>query len=175
MILPLFYTFALVKPVPAWVPEVVSRWGDLVDVTVLARDCGHENAFYYPGDDTVVLCTELFKDRDLAAGILNHELAHAFFDQHDLDFGGQEEFNADELGWMFSTSEESTAQAAWHLDKADAEDPRWLHGHPRDIERAWMYLCLDDGFMDPENASNECFVYTRSVRAKWTAILNLAQ
>src|SRR5687768_13447940 len=98
MIAELLIFLSATKPVPAHLEDSLDRWEGLIpEVTLKALDCGYENAFYYPAAKTVVMCTELFDRPDLARGILQHELAHAFLDQNGLR---QSEFSADELGFM---------------------------------------------------------------------------
>lgn len=164
MILPVLYALA---PVPDYVPEVVSRWADLVDVEVVARDCGIENAWYFPADDIVVLCTELFDRPELTRAILNHELAHAFMDQHGIP---QSEAGADELGFFFMTDEEVYSIARWFLDHPG---PGSDDGHPADLDRAGMFLCLQS--VDEEGGSRECRVYYRSALEKWLALIAVTE
>lgn len=173
MLSQLIFLFSLSKPVPKYVPEVVGRWGDALEVTVVARECGQENAYYFPADDTVVLCTELFNRPELTRAILNHELAHAYFDQHDIPMGGQEEYNADELSWFFCTGPEIIAVTQWHLDDASSDlstdDPE--EGHPASLSRALMYITLDMGY---RHETRESFMFYRSAWVKWSVLLELA-
>lgn len=156
--------------VPDYVPEVLERWAPLdIEVTVRAQKCGHDNAFYDPEQDTVTLCTELFDRPELTRAILNHELAHAYFDQHEVPVQDAE-FEADELGFMFSTEDENWAAAAWHVQLADHDHPRVMGQHPSHLDRAAMYLCLLDGFSD-EPVERKCAVYARSVMAGWLRIV----
>lgn len=160
-------TFALSQPLPSYAAEVVDRWGSLVDVEVVARDCGFDNAFYYPASDTVVLCTDLFDRPDLTRAILNHELAHAFMDQRGIP---QSEFGADELGFFFMSEAEVYSIAGWFLD---SDGPGSSDGHPADLSRAGMFLCLEAGKAD--DGPLECRVYLQSALEKWLALIAVTE
>jgi hypothetical protein len=146
-------------PVPEWVDEVVSRWGDLIKVTVRVQFCGVDNAWYTLATDTVTLCSDMFDRPELVRFVLNHELAHALVDQHGLPWIDYE-FAADELAFMFSHDDEVYAAVAWFL-----EDPGpGSEVHPPDIDRAAALLCLQAGY---DGTDRMCAAYYRSAVGAW--------
>lgn len=177
-LLALFTTFRLLQPVPEDLAEVTERWRALdTEVDLVVYECGYENAFYDPESDRVEMCAELLADPAAARGILNHEMAHAFFDQHNLSdvFAWDEEFAADELGFLMSTPEEALAvirlQLKWASeDLAEGVTGDSVYGHPPALKRAAMLLCLDEGSLG-ENA--KCEAYFRSAVTNWSAIVAL--
>lgn len=145
----LLIALALATPVPAppQVLDVVDRWEWVgLDVSIKAESCGYENAWYQPSKKQITLCTELFRDPDLAAFVLSHELAHAFMWQMDVPQRRGEhdqERVADEMAFLFSTRDEVTAAARWFIRMGDRDDSEDEHPSPR--KRAGALLCLDMG------------------------------
>lgn len=108
-------------------------------ITLIATDCGKENAYYTPKGEAIVLCLELvvrLRDgigRDFARTatpaeipqifsgalifVLMHEIGHALINQFDLPVLGREEDAADQIGIFFllgnSAASQSLAGALW--------------------------------------------------------------
>lgn len=166
--LPLFTAMAVVTPNPRWVEAEVAKWEPLdIEVEVVSKPCGYINAYYFPTDRIVVMCSELYKTPDLARFVLNHELAHAFNHQHGLDWGDDGEFKADELAFLMSDGKAVLAATKWFLDSASAA----VEGdtHPAELDRAAMLICLDEGWRDEDR---QCATYYRSALATWTLLVN---
>jgi hypothetical protein len=160
------------KPVPAEVAAEMKDWADLgIKATLTSTHCGMDNAFYFPGLNTVVLCDELFDRPDLARFVLNHEMGHAAMTQLGIgDVDG--EAGADELAFWMSDQAAVFAGASWFLGMVDGsphdpEDP-----HPSPLDRAASLLCLSDG-TDPHPVVRHCAVYARSSYMHWVRILTM--
>lgn len=138
-----------------------------ISVEVVSYACGGVNAFYDRDENRVELCSELFVSPELTRAVLNHELAHAFFDQHGLNdaLDGVEEFNADELSWFFDRADETLAIERFFLVLAQYEGDEPSDEHPLSLDRAAMFICLDAGAYDDEDA--QCRAYLNSAQDKW--------
>lgn len=164
-------TPAKAPSLPKYVHDVTARWDQLdIQVKVRAVKCGYDNAWYDSG--TVTLCTELFDRPTLTRFILNHELAHAYFDQHGVPMvlGKGEEFAADELAVMLSFDDEVVAGAQWFLNNPGGGSKDQVH--PSSLDRAAMLLCLLDGF-EANPVSRQCKVYARSAFENWQRVVAL--
>lgn len=146
---------------PTYVPEVLDRWADTVKVTVTTTHCGFDNAWYTLGKGTITLCDDLFNRPALTRFVLNHELGHAFMDQHDIPFIDPEAA-ADELAFFMSTDDEVYAGAAWFLSMGGTTPGA---EHPSDLDRAGSLLCLQSAQEDV--GSRECRIYLRSALSHW--------
>lgn len=167
----------IIPPVPAYLKEVLERWDVAkLDVTITLAQCGEINATYTPTEDlhesvpphTIEMCVEDLADPDGAKFILNHELAHAYFDQHGLYLGWEEEFAADELASLMSTKDELTAAARFFLTQPFTTGD----AHPADLDRAAAILCYLDG-IEEQPASRVCAIYARSIQDGWTRTISL--
>jgi hypothetical protein len=174
-VIPLILALTLSKPVPDYVPQVLENWEGLVEVTILATDCGEDNAYYYPDEDTVVLCTELFDRPELTRFILNHELAHAFNDQSGMPWIDSEAA-ADELAFFMSDQDEVFAGAKWFLGLAKGrkyeDSSKTWDQHPHPLDRAGSLLFLAEARWEPKDASMQCRIYLRSTLAHWLRWVN---
>lgn len=143
---------------------------------VVWEDCGEPNAFYLYRMGTVVMCNEL---KPLGAGVIRavllHELAHAFFAEHDIAFTGSEEWAADELSAYVllenGYKQDVVEQAAFFLKMGREEDP--IDDHPGDIRRAGYLLCMaaqHDGEDVPF-----CYVDYARIKRTWKRILDGAR
>lgn len=164
-------TLLVAVPNPAFVEEVVARWdGTGVEVTVVSAECGEENAFYFPEDKLVLLCTELFARPLAARFVLGHELGHAWMDQRGIT--GSER-GADELALLTSPIEEAYAAAMWFMDMSLTSDGG--DGvHQTHLDRAGTFMCIADGLWDLEHATRQCRNYADSVVENWTRIALVA-
>lgn len=158
--------------VPNWVPEILERWEPLgVEVSIQVEECGSINGWYGPLTDTIGICTESLAQPELARWIFNHELAHAFMDQHgipDLHF----EFAADELATLMAPEQDSLAAAMWFMSMAD-QGQRRGDPHPAYLDRAAAVLCLLDGSLaDP--SSRMCHAYYTSAVDNWLRLIVLS-
>jgi hypothetical protein len=146
---------------PDYVPEVVDRWANTVKVTVQARHCGFDNAWYTFKTRTVTLCDDLFDRPEVTRFVLNHELGHAFTHQHGVPFIDNE-VAADELAFFMSTDDEVYAGAAWFLAMGGTTSD---DDHPSNVDRAGSLLCLQSA--QEGQGSRECRIYLRSALSHW--------
>lgn len=152
---------------------VVAEWAP-VTAEVVEADCGQVNAFYFPEDRRVVLCTEMVDQLPAPAvrGVLEHEMAHAAMDQLGLP-ETDPEADADELGTLVALDhhrlDEVADTAAWlmTLPAAPEGDP-----HPQPMDRAGMLLCLMDG-SEAEPANPGCALYFRRATSGWNRALEV--
>lgn len=144
---------------------VIQRWGDEVKVDVVQASCGEENAMYFPSLDLVVMCRELDHLPAAARFVLNHELGHAWMDQHDI---ADSERGADELALLMSTKDEAVAAAAWFDGMVDSTNP--FDEHQLHSERAASFRCLAYGLHLPEQTTGICRMYAGSVREQWARL-----
>ena len=155
--------------VPPYLVQAEHQWDETgTTVTLLAAECGVDNAYYFPADDTVVMCSELFDRPALARWVLHHEMGHAFMDQHGIP---NSERGADELAVLMASQAETYAAAGWFLDMY-LEDPTHNPNDPHqsDLDRAGALLCLADGVFE-EGAARECRLYAESVAENWARMV----
>lgn len=162
---------ATATPAPPQVLDAVERWEWVgLDVSISARSCGYQNAWYDIRQRSVTLCTELFEDPDMAAFVLSHELAHAFMYQREVpqnSDGHDGERAADELAFFMSTQDEVYAAARWFLSMGDRDDTGMEHPSPR--KRAGALLCLDMGRSGEDHLCERMY---DSALAHWVRIFN---
>lgn len=168
MTLGLALALTLAQTNPSFVDEVLERWdGTGISVDVVSVRCGEENAYYFPEDKVVVLCTELFARPLTARFVLGHELGHAWMDQHGVP--GSER-GADELALITSPIDEAYAAAVWFMEMGQTASGN--DGvHQSHMDRAATFMCVADGLWDPEHATRTCRVYADSVYEHWQRVV----
>lgn len=132
--------------------------------------CGEVNAYYSPLYDTITLCDEmLVEPTPVVRFVLAHELAHAAMTKAGLP---PSEASADELAALIELRlkrDDVVATAAWFLANGIKDSP--ANGlHPRNLDRAKMLVCLDDGF-DDHPANEGCYFYEHRAVAMWQTFM----
>jgi hypothetical protein len=149
---------------------------DGVETRVTWETCGEINAYYFPSQRKVVLCTELQAfSPGVVRYILAHELSHAVIMQRDVAYTTSHEGAADELAalvliWMGRDTDVLEGARFW-ATLGRPENP--FDDHFGDVRRAWNMTCLVAGSRDDGIYSRGCTeTYRRAVRA-WVRLLEL--
>ena len=156
--------------VPPHLVEAEHQW-DATGTTVLllATECGQDNAYYFPEEEVVLLCSELFDRPALARWVLHHEMGHAYMDQHGVP---DSERGADELATLVADLNETYAAAMWFLSMNGPPIPG--DSHQPMLDRAGAAICLAEGMYAP-GAPRECRLYAESVAEHWARIVLMVE
>lgn len=155
--------------------EAVSQVLSLTDlplsVDLVWLPCGQQNAFYYPGSNTIVMCLEMTESPG-AESVAAHEAGHAMVYQLGLPIDDDPYANeraADEIGTIalieVGELDEAMGGAKQHLlwaqEMADDGDDG---AHASFLSRAREIACLVDG---AEDGTPECIALYHMVRTRW--------
>jgi hypothetical protein len=141
-----------------------------VEVEIVWRPCGQVNAFYYPSDKRIVMCTETEKIPGAAVFFAAHEMGHAVAIQL---LSTRDEAAADEIAALAMLElgmGKELLEAAIYFKKDGNQYHEDGDSHPSHGYRAWFLACMGASM---DGAPAACVNLANTTRMKWWVRLHL--